>query len=58
MRAISNMKQTDFTALVERNKRNVRELVMTSYQDIHAGKGCEYDTFFDELEEKYRKAGL
>lgn len=38
---------------IDENQRQVREMVMESYQDIAAGKGRDCNEFFDELEKRY-----
>ena len=36
------------------NQRTIREMVLESVKDIKAGKGRDYNEFFDELEKRYR----
>ena len=43
----------DYRKVIDENRIQVREMVMKSYHDIATGKGCEYNEFFNELEEKY-----
>lgn len=45
-------------AALEENQKNVREMVMESYQDMLEGKGRDYKEFFKEAEERYRSAGV
>lgn len=45
-------------AEIEENQKNVREMVMESYQDIQAGKGRNYREFFSEMESRYDHADI
>lgn len=38
---------------ISENQKQVREMVMESYQDIAEGKGRDCNEFFDELEKRY-----
>lgn len=44
------------TAAMEENQKNVRDMVMESYQDMLAGKGRDYRSFFEEMEGRYKNA--
>ena len=44
-----------FTIAIEDNQREVRKMVMESYEDMLNGKGRDYKEFFAELEGRYRK---
>jgi len=43
---------------MEENQKNIRDMVMESYQDMLEGKGREYTDFFEEMEGKYKNAKL
>ncbi len=43
----------DYRKEVDDNQKQVREMVMESYRDMAAGKGRDYNEFFDELEKRY-----
>lgn len=43
---------------MEENKKDIREMVMDSYQDMLDGKGEDYKAFFAELESRYRNANV
>ena len=39
---------------LEENQRTVRQMVLISLEDVRAGKGRDFNEFFDELEKKYQ----
>jgi len=39
---------------LKENESNIREMVLESVKDIKAGKGRDYNEFFDELEKRYK----
>lgn len=39
---------------LEENQRTVRQMVLDSLEDVRAGKGRDFNEFFDELEKKYQ----
>ena len=39
---------------LEENQKFVRQLVLDSLEDMRAGKGRDFNEFFDELEKKYQ----
>lgn len=43
---------------MEENQREVRRMVMESYQDMLDGKGRDYKEFFSELESRYKNANV
>ena len=43
----------DYRREIDENQKQVREMVMESYRDIAAGKGRDYNEFFEELEKRY-----
>ena len=43
----------DYRREIDKNQKQVREMVMESYPDIASGKGRDCNEFFDELEERY-----
>ena len=45
-------------AEIEENQKNVREMVMESYQDMQVGKGRNYREFFSEMESRYDHADI
>ena len=45
-------------AEIEENQKNVREMVMESYQDMQAGKGRNCREFFSEMESRYDHADI
>ena len=46
----------DYEKELQVEQETVRDRILTSMKDIKAGKGREYDEFFDELEKKYSHA--
>lgn len=47
-----------YIAAMEENEKDVRGMVMESYQDMLDGKGRDYKDFFAELENRYRNADV
>lgn len=45
-------------AEIEENQKNVREMVMESYDDMQTGKGRDYREFFSEMESRYDHADI
>lgn len=43
---------------LEQNQKEIRKMVLDSYQDMLDGKGRDYKEFFAELESRYKKAGV
>lgn len=43
----------DYRREIDENQKQIREMVMESFRDIGAGKGRDYNEFFDELEKRY-----
>lgn len=43
----------DYRREIDKNQKQVREMVMESYHDIATGKSRDCNEFFNELEEKY-----
>lgn len=43
----------DYRREINDNEKQLREMVMESYQDIAAGKGRDCSEFFEELEKRY-----
>ena len=41
--------------IIEENQKEIRKMVMDSYQDMVKGKGRDYKEFFAELEDRYKK---
>lgn len=39
---------------LEENQSAVRKMVMDSLDDVKAGKGRDFNEFFDELEKRYQ----
>lgn len=39
---------------LEENQRTVRQMVLDSLEDVRAGKGRDFNEFFDEVEKKYQ----
>ncbi|MCC8103832.1 MAG: hypothetical protein LIP11_16805 [Clostridiales bacterium] len=54
----SNKEQVIYTAAMEANQKEVRKMVMNSYQDMLDGKGRDYKDFFSELESRYKSANV
>ncbi len=48
----------DYRKEIDDNQKQVREMVMESFRDIAAGKGRDYNEFFDELEKRYSDVGV
>lgn len=58
MGATATVRKVDFMDAMEKNQKDVRKLVMDSYNDIEKGKGRDYKEFFAELESRYRNANV
>lgn len=43
----------DYRKEIAENQKQIRDMVMESYQDIAAGKGRDCNEFFEELEKRY-----
>ena len=54
----ATVRKSDFIDAMEENQKDVRKMVMDSYQDIEKGKGRDYKEFFAELESRYRNANV
>ena len=50
--AVKSDRVSIITAM-EENQKNVREMVLESNRDMHAGKGRDYKEFFSEMERRY-----
>lgn len=48
----------DYHKEIDENQKQIRELVMKSYHDIVAGKGRDWNEFFDELEQRYSNVNI
>ena len=44
----------EYEKKLEENQRTVRQMVLDSLEDVRAGKGRDFNEFFDELEKKYQ----
>lgn len=53
-----NMERKSFAAVMEENQKEVRRMVLDSYQDMLDGKGRDYKDFFTELESRYKKTDV
>jgi len=53
-----NLERKSFTAVMEENQKEVRRMVLDSYQDMLDGKGRDYKDFFAELESRYKEADV
>lgn len=58
MKSVTGTNQSDIIEIMKENKKNIRKLVMDSYQDIQKGKGKDYKEFFTELERRYQKTEI
>lgn len=47
------LKTVNYPGCIEDSQEKIRELVLTSYQDIAAEKGRNCNKFFNELEKRY-----
>lgn len=56
MDAVINYDRATIIAAMEENQKNVRNLVLESYQDMLEGKGRDYKVFFEEVESRYKNA--
>lgn len=56
MEAVINYDRATIIAAMEENQKNVRNLVLESYQDMLKGKGRDYQEFFEEVESGYKNA--
>ena len=54
----ATVKKPELIDALEENKKDVRKMVMDSYQDIEKGKGRDYKEFFAELESRFRNANV
>lgn len=46
----------DYEKELQEEQETVRNRILASMKDIKAGKGRDYNEFFDELEKKYSHA--
>ena len=51
---IPEKKLQEYQNELNENEKQIRKLVLKSYNDIALGKGQEYNDFFDKLESRYR----
>lgn len=58
MEAAINMERKSFATAMEENQKDVRRMVLDSYQDMLDGKGRDYKEFFAELEGRYKNADV
>lgn len=58
MEATINMERRLFATAMEENQKDVRKMVLDSYQDMLDGKGRDYKDFFAELEGRYKNADV
>ena len=58
MTITATVKKSDIIDAMEENQKEIRKMVMDSYQDIEKGKGRDYKEFFAELESRYRNANV
>lgn len=56
MDAAVNYDRATIIAAMEENQKNVRNLVLDSYQDMLERKGRDYKEFFEEVESRYKNA--
>ncbi|MCD8248497.1 MAG: hypothetical protein LUC60_01335 [Lachnospiraceae bacterium] len=50
--------RVNYSTVMEENQKEVRRMVMESYQDMLDGKGRDYKEFFSELESRYKNANV
>ncbi len=48
----------DYPKEINDNQKQIREMVLESYQDIIEGKGRDCNEFFKELEKRYSGANI
>jgi len=53
---METMRVIDYEQEIKDNQKVIRDRVLESMKDIEAGKGRDYNEFFDELEKKYTNA--
>ena len=58
MKAAVKMDRYSVMSELENNMKEVRAMVMDSYQDMLEGKGRDYKEFFQELESRYKNANV
>lgn len=58
MEAAINMERKSFATVMEENQKDVRRMVLDSYQDMLDGKGRDYKELFAELEGRYKNANV
>ncbi len=58
MEATAKMDRYSVVSELENNTKEVRAMVMDSYQDMLNGKGRDYKEFFQELESRCRNANV
>ena len=58
MKAAVKMDRYSVMSELENNTKEVRAMVMDSYQDMLEGKGRDYKDFFQELESRYKNANV
>jgi|GEM_PF-936274 DNA-binding MurR/RpiR family transcriptional regulator len=50
---IPERKLQEYQNELDENEKQIRKLVLESYNDIALGKGRDYNDFFDKLESRY-----
>ena len=50
---IPERKLQEYQNELDENEKQIRKLVLESYNDIALGKGIDYNDFFDKLESRY-----
>lgn len=58
MEAAVKLDRAALAAEMDENQKEIRKMVMDSYQDMLAGKGRDYKEFFAELESRYRNTNV
>ena len=51
---IPERKLQEYQNKLDENEKQIRKLVLESYNDIAIGKGRDYNDLFDKLESRYR----
>lgn len=53
---MGTVQEIDYERELREDQKAVRKKILESMRDIKAGRGREYNEFFDELERKYTHA--
>lgn len=58
MEVAINVEHKSFATAIKENQKDVRRMILDSYQDMLDGKERDYKEFFAELEGRYKNADV